>query len=77
MERTEIIERLMEVFADTFDTDDIEYREDLSAVDVEDWDSLSNIRFMIAIEQEFGVKISLGDWQNLKKLGDLVALLQR
>jgi acyl carrier protein len=38
--RSEVIENLMDVFADTFDEDDIDYRNDLAAADVADWDSL-------------------------------------
>jgi acyl carrier protein len=75
MERAQVIEKLMEVFVDTFDEDDIEYRDDLTAADVAEWDSLSNIRFMVAIEQAFDRKLSIADWQNLKQLGDLVTLL--
>lgn len=65
----------MGVFADTFDEDDIEYRDDLTAADVPDWDSLSNIRFMVAVELAFGRKFTIAEWQGLKQLGDLVALL--
>lgn len=75
MERAEIIEKLMDVFVDTFDEDDIAYRDDLTAADVAGWDSLSNIRFMVAVEQAFGRKFTIGDWQGLKQLGDLVNLL--
>jgi len=75
MDRDAVIDKLMEVFADTFDDDEIAYRDDLTAADVAEWDSLSNIRFMVAVEQAFGRKFSIGDWQNLKQLGDLVNLL--
>lgn len=75
MDRDAVIDKLMEVFADTFDDDEIAYRDDLTAADVAEWDSLSNIRFMVAVEQAFGRKFSIGDWQNLKQLGDLVTLL--
>lgn len=75
MERAEVITRLMDVLAETFDEDDIAYSDDLTAADVPGWDSLSNIRLMVAVEQEFGRKLSIGEWQGLSKLGDLVALL--
>ncbi|KAG5716495.1 hypothetical protein E4T56_gene9519 [Termitomyces sp. T112] len=60
---------------DSFDLDEIAYRDDLTAADVAGWDSLSNIRFMVAVEQEFGRRLSMGQWQGLKSLGDLVELL--
>ena len=75
MQRSEIIEKIMDILADTFDEEDIAYRDDLSAADVPGWDSLSNIRFMVAVEQAFGRKFTIGQWQGLKQLGDLVDLL--
>lgn len=74
-DRQQVIERLVEVMLDTFETDDIIYQDKLTAADVDGWDSLSNIRFMVAIEQEFGRKFSISEWQGLKCVGDLVNLL--
>ncbi|MDV3482240.1 acyl carrier protein [Sphingobium yanoikuyae] len=75
MTRDQVINKLMDVLADTFDNDDVIYRDDLTADDVVGWDSLSNIRFMVAVEQEFGRSIAIGQWQSLEKIGDLVDLL--
>lgn len=75
MTREDIIHTLMPVMHDVFDDDDIMYRDDLTAADVEEWDSLSNIRFMVAVEKAFGVRFSSGDWEKLEKVGDLVDLI--
>lgn len=75
MDRNAIADRVVEVMKDSFDLDEITYRDDLTAADVAGWDSLSNIRFMVAVEQEFGRRLSMGQWQSLKSLGDLVELL--
>lgn len=74
-DRQEVIGRVVEVMLDTFEADDIPYRDSLTAADVDGWDSLSNIRFMVAIEQEFGRKLTIPEWQSLKCVGDLVDLL--
>ena len=40
MERTEILEKLNEIFIDVMDLDDdFELNEDMSADDIEEWDS--------------------------------------
>ncbi len=75
MDRNEIIGRLMPVMHDTFDNDDIVYRDDLSAKDVEEWDSLSNIRFMVSVEKAFKIRFSSVQWEGLKQLSDLVDLI--
>lgn len=75
MTRENIIQRITEVLIDTFDDDDLAYRDDLTANDVDGWDSLSNIRFMVAIEQEFSRKMTIAEWQSLQCLGDLANLL--
>jgi acyl carrier protein len=60
---------------DTFDDDDIAYRDDLTAADVEEWDSLSNIRFMVALEKAFSTRFSISEWEGLRQLSDLVDIL--
>ena len=49
-------ERLQEIFRDIFDDEELIIREDMSANDIEDWDSLAQINLIIAIEKEFKVK---------------------
>ena len=72
MTREEIIGRLMPVMQDVFDDDDIVYADDLTADDVEEWDSLSHIRLMVAVEREFGIRFGSGEPEGFKRLGDLV-----
>jgi len=72
MTREDVIEQLMAVLAETFDNDDIVYHDDLTARDVDGWDSLSKIRFMVAIEESFGVTLTIAQWESFERLGDLV-----
>lgn len=75
MVRSEIIDLVVQVMQESFDLDTIDYRDNLTAADVPGWDSLSNIRFMVAVEQEFGRRLSMAQWQALKSVGDLVDFL--
>lgn len=72
MTRDDVIERVLHVIQDTFDNEDVVYSDALTANDVEGWDSLSNIRFMLELEREFSIMFSVGQWQKLANLGDLV-----
>lgn len=71
-----ILERLQEIMADVFDEDDLVVTRDTTAEDVEEWDSLSHIRLMVAIEREFHVKFTNAEIENLESVGDLVDKLK-
>lgn len=72
MVRDEVIKRLLPIMEDTFDEDKIVYVDSLSADDIEEWDSLSHIRFMVAVEREFGVRFSTSEIEGFKNAGELV-----
>ena len=56
MERSDILKKLNDIFIDVMDLDDdFELNEDMSADDIEEWDSLSHIQLMKAIEATFGI----------------------
>lgn len=76
MTRDDVIMRIMRAVHDTFDNEDVVYADGLTAKEVEGWDSLSNIRFMLELEQEFGLQFSVGDWQRIANLGELVDHIQ-
>ncbi len=59
MERIEILKKLNEIFIDVMDLDaDFVLTEDMTADDIEEWDSLSHIQLMVAIEKNFGIKFT-------------------
>lgn len=72
----EIKERLQEIFRDIFDDEELEIRENMSAKDIEDWDSLAQINLIIAIEKEFGVKFNLEEVSKLKNIGEMLAQIK-
>ena len=53
MTRDAITAKITELMEDIFDEDDLTYSDALTAADIEEWDSLSNIRFVVGIEKEF------------------------
>ena len=71
----EIKERLQEIFRDVFDDEELEIREEMSAKDIEDWDSLAQINLIIAIEKEFEVKFNLEEVSKLKNIGEMLELI--
>ena len=72
MSREQIISRLIELMKDAFDEEDIAYSDGLTADDIEEWDSLSNVRFIISVEREFDVRFTVGEIEGFANVGELV-----
>jgi acyl carrier protein len=74
---TEQIEHsLTQIFRDVFDDDNIALRPDLSAKDVDAWDSLTHIRLILTVEREFHIRFTVTEVGELKNVGELVALIR-
>ena len=67
MEQTAIYAKLTDIFHDLFDDDSITVTPELTAKDVEGWDSLAHIRLIITIEKAFKVKFSTSEIAKLEK----------
>ncbi len=77
MTEEEIWRQLTAVFHDVFGDDDISIRPETTAEDIEDWDSLSNIQLLVAIEKVFsGVKFNTGEVANMQNVGQMVAVIE-
>ncbi len=68
----DILRRVQDIMEDTFDLDNLEVTRETSAADVEEWDSLSHIRFIVAVEKRFGFRFSSAEIEGFSKVGDLV-----
>jgi acyl carrier protein len=71
-----ITKRLNVVFREVFDDDDILISDAMTADDLEEWDSVSHITLVMAVEREFGVKLTASEVGGLSNVGDMVRLLQ-
>jgi acyl carrier protein len=71
-----IYARLTEIFEDVFDDDSIVLTAELSAKDVDGWDSLTHIRLLLTVERAFKIKFSTAEIGKLENVGDLVSLIE-
>ena len=76
MSREEIFERLNTVFQDVFDDEEITVNENTTADDIDDWDSLEHINLIAAVEQEFGMKFTMGQVVSMKNVGEMVSIIE-
>jgi acyl carrier protein len=74
---TAILNKFQAVVRDVIDDDTINLTMETTARDVESWDSLTNIRIVLAAERAFGVKVSTVDIMALRNVGDFVRLIAR
>lgn len=76
MDYASIKAEITEIFEDVMDVDDVTLDDTTTADDIEEWDSLSHVRLIIAIERHYGIKFSNAEIEGLKKFGDIVTLIQ-
>lgn len=72
----EIFERLNVVFREFFDDEDIELDEETTADDIDDWDSLNHITLMAAVEDEFGIRFTMGEVSGMKNVGEMAQIIK-
>lgn len=72
MERNEIFKKLNEIFNDVLDLEDIELEDKTCADDIEEWDSLSHIQLIVAIEKELGIKFTSHEIMKWNNVGEMV-----
>ena len=72
---------LQTIFINVFGDDDIVLKDEMTAADVDGWDSMMTINLMIAIEKHFKVKFAAAELANIKSdgqnIGTLVALINK
>jgi acyl carrier protein len=76
-DNNEIDERLTRVFRKVFRQPELKLRPEMTAADVEDWDSLSHINLIAAVEKEFKVRFSTSEIMGLANVGNLDALIRK
>ena len=76
MEKTEIFTKLNEIFKDVLDLEDTPNLTDsTTANDIEEWDSLTHIQLIVAVEKHFKIKFTsmeILSWQNVGQMVDSI-----
>jgi acyl carrier protein len=76
MTQTLIIEKMQKIF-DGLLLDPVTLTAQLSAKDVDEWDSLLQISIVVAIESEFGIRFNLGEVEGTQNIGEFADLIAR
>lgn len=71
------IDMLEPVFHEVFDDNSITLSPSTTANDIDDWDSLTHMNLVIALELRFKIKFALGELQSLKNVGDMLNMINK
>ncbi len=74
MTEADIYDALKDIFSKVFRRD-VAVRPDLTAADVPGWDSFRHIDIIMAAEERFGIILETSEIDEMKTLGDLVAIV--
>jgi acyl carrier protein len=67
--------RIRSVFREVFDREDMEICDEMTAKDVPEWDSLAQVKLIIGIEEEFGMKFTTKDVAEMSCVGDVKKII--
>lgn len=76
MDEAQIYARLAAIFQDVFDEDSVAVTPELSAKDINSWDSVTHIRLMLTVEKAFRIRFSVPDIDKLENVRDLVTMIK-
>ena len=76
MTRPELLQQIQEVFDAVF-LEEVTVSPELSAKDVEEWDSVTNVTLVVAIEQQLGIRFALGEVEGAHNVGQLLDIIER
>lgn len=70
---------VMETLADVFEEvlgRRIALREDTTAADVDEWDSVAHVMLILATERKFGIRFESSEIANAADVGEFVSLIE-
>jgi len=64
-------QRIQRIFREVFENDSLQVHDDLSAQTLPDWDSLAQVKLILGLEEEFGVKFTTAEVAELNSVQSL------
>lgn len=80
MDTDQILKEVNGIFVDVLDEEDIILNRATTANDIEEWDSLTHIQLVVAVEKHFRIKFTSTEIRNFNNVGEMcdsIALKKR
>lgn len=72
MDKTQVLNEVQEIFRDILDNEEIVLTDATVADDIEEWDSLTHIQLVVAIEKHFKIKFTSREILSWKNVGEML-----
>lgn len=76
MTREQILVRLTEIFREVFADESLVIREDMTAEDIEEWDSIEQVYLIVSIEEVFGIRI-MKRMEKVKRIDKMIDIIEQ
>jgi acyl carrier protein len=76
MARADVLNALQDIFRSVFGNPSLTLTEASTAADVPGWDSLQQIKIILACEKKLGIRLRARDINALENVGEMVTHLQ-
>jgi acyl carrier protein len=77
MTNNEILQTITEIIREVLELPNLQVNNETSATDVDEWDSMTHIQIIAAIEGKYKIRFALGELQALKNAGDMIELIKK
>ncbi len=75
--RTELLGKITGVLSEIIDNPSLSLSESTTADEVNDWDSINHVKLLIGLESDLGFRFETDEVSGLRKVGDLIDLIER
>ncbi len=75
MTEADVLKELTAVFHDVFDDDSIVLSPEMTANDIDGWDSQTHVMLTVAAEQRFGIKFRTAELESLRNVGHFAQVI--
>ena len=71
MDKQAVLQALNEIYVDVLDNEEIVLTPQTVAADIEEWDSLSHIQLIVAVEKQFKLQFKTQEVQEFANVGSI------
>jgi len=70
--KAKILKTLEKIFREVFDNEKLKITENTKAIDMEEWDSLNQIKLIISCEKNFSIQLKPREVNALQDVGEML-----
>lgn len=75
MEENSVNMKLEKIFRNVFDNETIQIKREMTANDLDEWNSLNHMLLVSEIENVFSIKFRLKELNQMKNVGDMIDMI--